>query len=150
MANFPLAFGLSRAYFSDLWPLMPAARCSRFDGPFTAAFSQRGIVSDWPFAGKRKVYEASAGHAHYTNSFSTSPKIVQFIRAQCLCPFIFAEKRKFAKFSHAEKFPVKYCRIIRACGKRKFEQKFILCSTRFGPVEFVDSNRIAADDQAIL
>jgi hypothetical protein len=122
MADFPLAFGLSRAYFVPLAPDAQPRGDPDIVGPFTAAFSQRGIVSDWPFAGKRKVYEGSASHAHYTNSFSTSTKIVQFVRACCVCPFIFAEKRNFSKFSGDGKISMKYFKINQGCGKRSLNK----------------------------
>jgi hypothetical protein len=129
MADFPLAFGLSRAYFVPLAPDAQPRGVPDIVGPFTAAFSQRGIVSDWPFAGKRKVYEGSVRHAHYTNSFSTSTKIVQFAHTCCMCPLIFAEKRKFTKFLGAEKIPRKYCKINQACGKRSLN-KNLFCVQR--------------------
>jgi len=66
-------------------------------GPFTAAFSQRGIVSDWPFAGKRKVCEDFESHAHCIHNFSTSTKIVQFASLAHARAFVFRVKRNCNK-----------------------------------------------------
>jgi len=64
MANFSFWLSGFPAPTSCPWPLMPSARRPDVVGPFTAAFSQRGIVSDWPFAGKRKVCEDFGRHTH--------------------------------------------------------------------------------------
>jgi hypothetical protein len=150
MADFPLAFGLSRAYFVPLAPDAQPRGVPDIVGPFTAAFSQRGIVSDWPFAGKRKVYEASARHAHYTNSFSTSTKIVQVCPCMLRMSIYFRGETQICKISgRGENFP-EVLQNKSGLWKKKFEQKFILRSASFRPREFVDSNRVAADDQAIL
>ena len=76
-AIFLLAFGFSRARFVLYGPWCLRAVSPSVVGPFTAALRQRGIVSDWRFMGKRKVYEGNEALAHSMHNFSTSTEFVQ-------------------------------------------------------------------------
>jgi len=62
-----------------LWPLVLARGVPDCCWLVTAALRQRGIVSDWRFMGKRKVYEGHSALAHRIHSFSTSTEFVQHI-----------------------------------------------------------------------
>ena len=103
-ANFPLAFGFSCARFVLLAP-DASARCVRvLLARVTAAFRQRGIVSDWRIVGKRKVCEGRSGLAHRVHSFSTSAKTVQFAGPSRARRSVFAAKREPRKIFLSAKF----------------------------------------------
>src|SRR5262249_38667208 len=84
------------------------------------------------------------------HNFSTSPKIVQSAQPALSRALVLATKRKIATFRRAKKRYTPDEWQISICGKESTRKIQIRESAACRTIEFVNSNRISTDDQAIF